>query len=750
MFLKKIVGIKAVGRFRTGGIRGGEYEKYTLFYGGNGRGKTTLCAVLRSLQTNDPSHVLKRRTFKSNSAQEVQLLFDSGLVMFSAGAWSASIPDLHIFDQHFINANVHGGHQIDVVHRRNFYRVVVGPTGVGLAEQIDHLDASATSRQQEITAEKKVLQQHVPTGMNLETFLKLQADADIDAKISAAEKTVKAVNAAADIAARTKLKAVVLPTFPAEFEALMAKGLPGIAVDAAALVQSQLDAHNFHDKGESWLATGLAHVRKDACPFCGASVTANPLIAAYQYYFSDAYNLHKAALDKLAQQLDGGLGQAAGLRASQGFKDAERDAAFWSAYVEHGYVNPIESEYLFTHVDALYTAASARLASKIAAPLDDRPATLAYLEASSAWSKTRQRLEEANVAMVIANAAIDRVKEANANTNKTAAIETLMRLKAAKARHSAPFADLACGYEALLKEKSRLVADKEAMKNDLDLYDAEILGSYEKAINAILARFNAGFRLAKCGKNYVGKIPQSAFCLQFDGNNVDISKTDGDEPSFDSTMSAGDKSTFALAFFLAQLDRDPDLRKKVVVFDDPFSSLDDFRREMTAKAIVRVGVRASQVLVFSHDKHFLDTVRRKIHDSTYLAMQISCVAGNSVLEPWDIEREVKEGYLQDHMSLADFANGVTTNAEPIRTIMRPLLEQYIRYRFPNEIRDGLWLGDMLAIIRADENHPLMPQYTELEDINEYTAPFHHDPNAFFSPDEVLAHAKRTVAIVGGC
>ena len=141
MFLKKIAGIKAVGRFRTGGISGGEYGKYTLFYAGNGRGKTTLCAMLRSLQTNDPSHLLKRRSFKAAIPQEVQLILDSGPVKFNAGVWSAKADDLHIFDQHFINTNVHGGHEIDLVHRRNFYRVVVGPKGVALAEEIDALDA---------------------------------------------------------------------------------------------------------------------------------------------------------------------------------------------------------------------------------------------------------------------------------------------------------------------------------------------------------------------------------------------------------------------------------------------------------------------------------------------------------------------------------------------------------------------------------------------------------------------------------
>jgi wobble nucleotide-excising tRNase len=214
-------------------------------------------------------------------------------------------------------------------------------------------------------------------------------------------------------------------------------------------------------------------------------------------------------------------------------------------------------------------------------------------------------------------------------------------------------------------------------------------------------------------------------------------------------MSAGDKNTFALAFFLAQLKRDPDITNKVVVFDDPFTSLDDFRRAMTAKEIKRIGEKAAQVLVLSHDKFFLDAVRRLLNGAPCTPMQISSAAGGSSIEVWDIEREVKDGYLQDHMRLQDFAEGRGGEAREMRTVMRPLLEKYIRYRFPNQIEDNQWLGDMLGIIRADAGHPLTPQYEELDDINSYTAPFHHEPNTAYTDDEVRAYAKRTIAIVGG-
>ncbi len=203
-------------------------------------------------------------------------------------------------------------------------------------------------------------------------------------------------------------------------------------------------------------------------------------------------------------------------------------------------------------------------------------------------------------------------------------------------------------------------------------------------------------------------------------------------------------------FFLAQVELDPKLKDIIIVFDDPFTSLDEFRREMTAKTIFRVGKGASQVLVFSHDKYFLRDVSSKIVGIKYSTFQISGTKKNSAIEVWNLEREVKEGYLQDHMEMQEFYDDHSGDAKTMRTLMRPLLEKYIRYRFPNKISDGKWLGDMLATIKADPTHPLRSVYDEIDDINQYTAPFHHDPNTPFNPDEVKTFVGRTLQVVGGC
>lgn len=750
MFIKKITTLKNLGRYRQGGVSGGEYQKYTMFYAGNGRGKTTLCAAFRSMMTNDPNEIIRRRTFGSTTPQDVQFLLDSGVARFTGGAWVNGSSDIAIFDQRYINENVHGGHQVDVEQRRNFYRVVVGPAGVALANELDDLDIKIAAKNADITSERKVLSQHVPAGMTLDAFTKLPNDSDLDEKIEKALKAVSAAEATGAIAAKPNFVAPSLPKAPDGLSTLLAKGLEGISADAAALVQNQIARHNFHDGGEEWLSEGLSHIEHSSCPFCGVSVEGNPLIDAYQGYFSEAYTALKELFEAFAKANDNSLGPIAAQRLTQSFRDAATNAEFWRQYTELEYELPTAVDRIVTELGAVHAAARELLTAKISAPLEVIPLSEAYNAAAATWMATCEELNGACEAMIAARPMVEAVKAEAGTANKATLEAQLARLRAIMKRHSEPFLSLAAGFDSLGTERQDLLNKKDAKKEELDTYDAAIFASYQEDINKILARFNAGFRLAECGKNYVGKTPQSQYCLRFDTHDVDVSRSGNDVPTFDSVMSAGDKSTFALAFFLAQLDRDPSIASKVVIFDDPFTSLDDFRREMTAKAIVRIGEKASQVIVFSHDKYFLDAVRKKVHGAGCLPMQISATTGNSSIEPWDIEREILEGYLEDHMTLNEYVSGAGGDARDMRTKMRPLLEKYIRYRFPNVWGPNDWLGDMLNVIRGNPNHALADVYSELDDINEYTAPFHHDPSSHHNDDEVLAHVRRTLAIVGGC
>lgn len=66
---------------------------------------------------------------------------------------------------------------------------------------------------------------------------------------------------------------------------------------------------------------------------------------------------------------------------------------------------------------------------------------------------------------------------------------------------------------------------------------------------------------------------------------------------FRNTLSAGDRSTLALAFFIAQLERDSKLADTVVLFDDPFTSQDKSRRLRTQHRITKLADTCRQVIV---------------------------------------------------------------------------------------------------------------------------------------------------------
>src|SRR5215831_13995105 len=122
--LQRIISVKNVGRFKNCAAAGDvTFRRFTLIFAENGRGKTTLCAILRSLLTDTPAYIIGRKTLGAFDAPEVQLLTANGAIAFRNEVWSASFPDLAVFDGTYVRGNVFAGDVVDTEQRRNLYRV---------------------------------------------------------------------------------------------------------------------------------------------------------------------------------------------------------------------------------------------------------------------------------------------------------------------------------------------------------------------------------------------------------------------------------------------------------------------------------------------------------------------------------------------------------------------------------------------------------------------------------------------------
>jgi len=142
--LERIEEIQGIGLLHAANGKPHKYLKTTLIYADNGRGKSTLATVLRSLSTGDASLILNRKTVDGVLPPQAVLQFANGhKVTFSGNAWSELRPELLVFDSDFIERNVYSGSVINTGHRKNLLEFALGEPAVAARATVDQATATA-------------------------------------------------------------------------------------------------------------------------------------------------------------------------------------------------------------------------------------------------------------------------------------------------------------------------------------------------------------------------------------------------------------------------------------------------------------------------------------------------------------------------------------------------------------------------------------------------------------------------------
>ena len=736
--IKRIKLLRNIGAFLSdSSARDIVLKRLVLVHAENGRGKTTLASILRSLAIDNSDLILERRRLGSAYPPHIVLRHEDfgSDVQFNDGAWTDQISNMKIFDDTFVDQNVYSGLDVDSQHRQNMHQIILGEQGVAHNQQHQEL----VNRIEEHNRELRIKSNNIPVasrhGLDVDKFCALPQIPEIDAKIAGVERTLAAAKRQDEVNALPIFKNLELAEIDVTtVEEILTSDLAKLDQAAEARVQSHISS--LGKRGESWLAEGMEHVEEsgDACPFCGQDLKLSDLMSHYRAYFGEEYRELKQSIAReiSAIERDHATGQQTAFERSVRVIGQTRES--WFPFIRMDAIT-IDTEKITNSWQSAAQVLTYALNEKQSSPLDKRELADEARRKLEVHERHRNEVSDINNKTAAWNDGIGKFREELEAVDLTQIETELNRLRATKERHSAEIAEFCADYLAEQQSKSRTENLRDQARRALTVYRNNIFPTLQEGINEYLARFNAGYRIGELRSRDSRSGAVCTYSLMINDLPVEVSRNivETGQPSFRNTLSAGDRNTLALALFFSTLKNSPNLGDAVVVLDDPKSSLDDHRSLRTAQEIRRLMYQARQVIVLSHDKRFLCDIWQSADRSETEPLEIIRSNDQSSLVPWDVSADAFTEHDRRHRAFRSYLDNGADNERDIARDLRHHLEGYFRVLCPDEFPPGTVLGNQFVQEcqdRVDDSSQIIDstKLSDLRDILQYAHRFHHDTN----------------------
>lgn len=715
-------------------------SQLTMFYARNGRGKSTLTAVMRAARDGCSNTVMARRSLGNNAADpEITLISDAGNRLFKGGKWQHKRAPIEVFDATFIADNVFAGEMIELPQDRGLFSIIIGEEGVRLANLLERFNAHAKTAALKLKDAEAALEDDLPSDISRMDFFALAANPAYADRLDKAEKALKAVQQADKITALKQLDTITAPALPANISAVLGATVPDIDAAARDRLADHFRQFKLGKQGEAWVNFGIEHIHDDACPFC-ARPDADELgmVTLYGQIFGEQYKAHMATITDASTALDDALGEDARSAIAATIAANTASAKAWEQYVQLGAELPDCAD-LGTDLAEAHSAAKDLLDRKRQSPLEIVEDAEVTAKASAALARAAATLAAYNTAVETINAATKGAQSASATMTEDDAKLAVANAKRRIARTEDP------GVQRRIEEYLAASRHDERAKNarkvtQKKLKDANDAAAdhYHLRVNHYLERFGVSARITRPTNSMAGNAGSSDYSLVIRGESVPRGRGPGAAPipNFRNTLSTGDKTTLALAFFLAKLDHDGALNQKVVVFDDPLASHDSHRRGKTVEAIKELCGRCLQLIVLSHDEYFLRDVEKLCASAIKASYQMEYSDGDE----WSAAKHVRLGDLcrSDHTKrldkLAAYADHRQGDPDDIVLHVRQVIETHFRRSYTAYFPHNRNLGQMVwDIDNHVGTHPCAGVRDRMDALNSATRDNHHGDDADVMP-----------------
>jgi wobble nucleotide-excising tRNase len=664
--ISKILKIEGLGRFKNfsnGGNDDLKFLKHTIVFGFNTHGKSTLTTIFRSLKSSEKKYLKGKKSFGHTGDITIDILDDHNQHLTLAnGNWSD--PNIVIFDNHFIHNSVFVGDEIDHRHKSSLHGIFVGENVGQKVAKLKEL------REEQDALEKKrdqIKTEYTKNNLGaFDAFLKAVEIANIDKEI---EKKKEEIQRIKNIAALKQLISTspLASTFD-NFSAAMQKTL-----DTSA--EKNIDAHiRNHWKDEqaskNFLADGVTLLKDGAntCVFCGQSLTpVTELIEDFKKVFGATYTETRQEIEKYGEAF---------LRF-----DAEAEIAKF-APLGVKCEDILNKEVLLENKKILDEDVAKKL-KNLNHPIDCESEDSPFKIFVSEIVKLHPTFEE--------------LKTQEFSIQKQQSLENELRqLELSQYRHSEDGKALAEKYQKATKAVETKKAEIDTLRKEIDEATKSAIEKNQEQINTILKdtlkadftiqKLNSRSNLTRSDAHFVEyEFVIGEHIVPISNRRSQSDEEPLDKAYFGNTLSDSDRRLLAMAFFISSLRTDENLKDKIVILDDPFSSFDSNRKDYLAKAIIDIQndneEQPKQIIILTHDDSFLGRLQEKLPSSDTKILKIKYSDTNgSVLEKCNIDEIIEEQYFKDIKYIKDSVDN-SQNVDEALGKVRKCLERILRHKY---------------------------------------------------------------------
>ncbi len=682
------------------------HDQLNLVYGENGSGKSSICNILKSVSQN--------KQFQPYSPEEIELETDSDSYQYlRSNSWDKLIPkdSFLFFDREFVDRHIHLGHdrgsqQGEQEQESGKLIIEFDAEAIRLRDEVKRLEGEKTAAENSLNsfrttnsrslnfaldeAEQRLFEQfkdkiEVDIASELNSLNSKRAELNeqltLDLDLQKKTDSIRKIQTLQNIDATFRLSGLT------HYQELFSFDLKEQTKETAdAVLTDRITRH------KDFFQTGF-EIRKDhpdQCPFCqstGEEVSIKHILSVYNDIYDDSYQRQAAIFGSNKRQLANELTDLLdttfdldGMFISlKNLSDQYKIPGIYNVSEEQQFRKQVSMEgirLLKDKVETMPIPSGEQISEQYASAESDCQTITQYASELSNYVKVKNSLIDQFKRDNTDTKLLERIQSAKTTIRDIDQITTFLRSgKIAQKKDAIKKREEVKRFEHELETIK--TTSKKAKENYEQYCSTAAFNKVLEKMGEYFDRFSFPFRLQLDPNRRTDLAKELPFAFK-------VLDPAGSEREFKEGLSEGELQVLSLSFFFAFLEIQDNKREKVLIFDDPITSLDDSNLSALVDLIAEEYSKFSQVFVFTHHRTFLKFLRKRFKDisNEYVILRNKDELGGSFLcrgrEQMFVDR--LRNFETHLVNLAQNPNGFDLELQIVE------YGQYLRYEIENLIK----------------------------------------------------------------